>query len=401
MVSRYASDAVVLGCARFVEERSAGDPEVAARLDRACSILSAQLREPEGIFETDWSAAPESDEARFDLNLLYPLVAAWVHLAPSAAHDILTSALAAMQDDGGLPAVIDASGLVVDPSPARARLCHAFYLYQSATGDDGFVSAALPAMRSHVQHLLNADYPHREIAEAEARVYAKMSDPREADLLAGAPLLSPIELEPGTDIDDRPRDILWAVHVILAHIPKEPGRNAAPISPMVQWLNQRRRKLMVIALAGCTLFVAMGAILSVFRTKMTTAAVETTIGLARHYYTQRDYTQAERLFRDLLVRGSSVYAADHDLGKTLYQMGRYPEAAKYFESAIEKDSTFPAPAYDLALALYRDNKPEEAIASFDRFATHFKTAYPDLARQALLARELIQKAAAVEQPAKK
>lgn len=67
--------------------------------------LFAHLRPPQGACPFRWSASRFEEPEDFDLNQLFPLVQAWVHVDPRVATDLVMAALSFQLEDGKVPAV--------------------------------------------------------------------------------------------------------------------------------------------------------------------------------------------------------------------------------------------------------------------------------------------------------
>ena len=72
-----------------------------------------------------------------------------------------------------------------------------------------------------------------------------------------------------------------------------------------------------------------------------------TLALAQQLQAERKYTEAEKLWQEILNQNINVDIAHQGIGKALYRQERYEEAAQYFKNAKNLDQ------YSLAYAEYR------------------------------------------------
>ena len=76
------------------------------------------------------------------------------------------------------------------------------------------------------------------------------------------------------------------------------------------------------------------------------------------------FTEAEKIFRTILLRDPNNTVAYRKLGNALYDQGKFEEAIAQFRQAIALDPKDVKAYHNLGLALYGQGKLEEAIAQF-------------------------------------
>lgn len=410
MPSRVSqSDAVVLGRARFLERLPAANADDRREVESASELLIRHLRDPEGEFTAVWSADAIHETPSFDLNQLYPLVSAWVHIEPGVARDLLANAIGMQGDGGTLVGSADSVGRVTDERPPLPLLVHALHEYWTATGDDEFVRASLVELRPYLEWVSGWTSAYGDLVDGEISRFAQLAEAVgwNADELERVQQLrhvatgptrldrNPLEIFARSNADGQ-QDVIRAALLVIQHAPPRPVRvRERPVSPLLNFLDRRRGKVMawlaILVLAPILLVSAS----AVFRRSMTASAVEITVGMARHHYEQGRYDEAERLYRDVLARGRRYFPAEHAIGVILFRKGEFGEAETYFRQAIARDPQSPRPAYSLAVTLYRQNKLEESEIAFSDFATRFGPAYPQLAERAEFARQRIAELRAV------
>ena len=85
------------------------------------------------------------------------------------------------------------------------------------------------------------------------------------------------------------------------------------------------------------------------------------INLGTIYYNRREYTAAERLYRDATVADPEYALAFFDLGNVLDEMQRLPEATSAYQRAVALVPQYADAHYNLALAYERQGERRKAL----------------------------------------
>lgn len=161
------------------------------------------------------------------------------------------------------------------------------------------------------------------------------------------------------------------------------------LSALVRWAEEHRRT--VITAAGVALIILMGAIFlgTCARRLMTVQAMETTAGLARRYFTEARYDEAEKLYREIIDSGRYFPGLYFSLGNVMYRQERWDEAEALYRREIEKSATSYGARLNLALTLLQNRKTNEAIVVWRQITNDLSVSVPAAAARAATAIQLL------------
>jgi tetratricopeptide (TPR) repeat protein len=180
-----------------------------------------------------------------------------------------------------------------------------------------------------------------------------------------------------------------ALVVALLAVPAENRFSARILSPALLWLNQRRRYVLA-GLAILFLLVNVGVILYWTRkTTLTPQAIETTVGLARRYYREGHFEEAERLLGVVLRSGNPHVSAHIDMGNVYYRLGRLADAEAQYRKQEGPPIIRAQAQHNLAVTLLDQGRTNEARAVWETVLAEYSVAAPAAAERAKTALSLL------------
>ncbi len=145
------------GAVDFFEHMSHHDSLAAICVE----CMMRALRPAEGDIPMIWSQSPESDTPLQNINELYPLAAAWIHLDPKLAEELVLCVLKQQSNAGAIPVQNSPHGthsVLEAPKPMIAKTAEMVW---DVRKDPDFLAATIPLLRRHLQWLLHHFDPKR------------------------------------------------------------------------------------------------------------------------------------------------------------------------------------------------------------------------------------------------
>jgi pentatricopeptide repeat protein len=153
-------------------------------------------------------------------------------------------------------------------------------------------------------------------------------------------------------------------------------------------LNERRGSLLTIA-AGLLMLALVSAAMLNMRAGSALLA-EAWSGIANQLVTLGRYEEALELYKEVSAYGSAPTLA-YFQARIHYFRGEYPEAEELYRTAMTGERSPERSMMNLGLSLFRQGRYEEALDTYQTFIDIYDEAYPQLARRAEAAREIIVK----------
>lgn len=192
-----------------------------------------------------------------------------------------------------------------------------------------------------------------------------------------------------TNLPSRPAPADLALLVHLLAVPTENRINTRIISPLLLWMD-RHRPAVLGSLAALFLALNGGILLhSCRKTTLTPQVLETSAGMARRYYEEKEYAAAEALMREIIESGQPTPSAYLDMGNILFRMDRLPEAESYYRRQSGPDVLQARARHNLAVTLHAQGRRDEARQEWRQIAAAYAVTAPDIAARAAAALELL------------
>ncbi len=176
-------------------------------------------------------------------------------------------------------------------------------------------------------------------------------------------------------------------------IPPDAALNIRALSPLLLWLDQRRKAVLV---SVALVFVLVNAVIlfAVFRRPvLMPQTLETSVGLARRYYAEARYEDAEKLMAQVLASPQRHETAFVEMGNILYRQGKWTEAEAAYRAQQGRPTALAEARHNLAVLLHEQGRPEEALALWREIATNHLVSAPLVATRARTALRLSEPAA--------
>ncbi|MCO5044196.1 MAG: hypothetical protein M9935_02790 [Kiritimatiellae bacterium] len=184
--------------------------------------------------------------------------------------------------------------------------------------------------------------------------------------------------------------LAWdALAIHLLAVPSGSRFNARIISPALHWLNRHRRATFATALALFALFNGLVFLYSCTKTTLTPQTIETTAGLARRYYQEKNFEASEQLLMRIIESKQPYPTANMEMGNIQYRMGNLTEAERFYRIPSSTPLVQAQMLQNLAVLLYEQGRTNEALAAWKQIRDEFSVPAPQVTERANTALKLL------------
>ena len=175
-------------------------------------------------------------------------------------------------------------------------------------------------------------------------------------------------------------------------LPPDTSLKIQALSPMLLWLDRHRMGVLIAVALG---FVLLNVVILFAMTRRSTVmpqTLETNVGLARRYYQEGQYEEAERLTAQIIATPQRHESAYLEMGNILYRQGKWAEAEAAYRAQQGKPHIVAQARHNLAVLLNEQNRQQEAIALWRDIEATFGQSVPAVSQRARTALQLIDPA---------
>ncbi|HMP74958.1 MAG TPA: tetratricopeptide repeat protein [Kiritimatiellia bacterium] len=179
-----------------------------------------------------------------------------------------------------------------------------------------------------------------------------------------------------------------ATQALLLHLIAVPAGNrlaSSLLAPTLIWITQRQRG--ILATAAAVFLLLNGAVIlhSCRKTSLTPSIIETTVGLARRHYQEKNYAEAETVLARVLASGNPHASANLEMGNILYRQGRLDEAGQFYRKESPNPQVQAQAMHNLAVLLHEQGRGAEAAELWRQLVAEYGTRFPPVAARATAA----------------
>jgi len=180
-----------------------------------------------------------------------------------------------------------------------------------------------------------------------------------------------------------------ALRVVTLGRPAQSAQPFAMVSPLLTWLDAHRMGVMITTL-GALVLLLTGIITGFyFKRTVTVQSAQTSFGLARRLYQERQYEEARALLMDILDSGRKFPGVYLHLGNIEFRRGQWEAAEQAYRTELKRDPNAVLAELNLALVLLQQQRKQEALSIYASITNRYALPDPNSARRAATAIRLL------------